>query len=55
MPSGLVSEILTQFSAVEEVAFRRDFIDARQLERLGQAMGKTDYGRYLAQVAREGR
>lgn len=24
-------------------------------ERLGEAMGKTDYGRYLVQVAREGR
>ena len=41
--------------AVEEVAFRRGFIDAAQLERLGEAMGKTGYGRYLAQVAREGR
>ncbi len=41
--------------AVEEVAFRRGFIGAAQLERLGEAMGKTDYGRYLVQVAREGR
>ena len=41
--------------AVEEVAFRRGFIGAEQLERLGEAMGKTAYGRYLVQVAREGR
>lgn len=41
--------------AVEEVVFRRGFIGAAQLERLGQAMGKTAYGRYLVQVAREGR
>ena len=42
-------------AAVEEVAFRRGFIDAAQLELLGEAMGKTAYGRYLVQVAREGR
>ena len=41
--------------AVEEVAFRRGFIGAAQLGRLGEAMGKTAYGRYLVQVAREGR
>ena len=42
-------------AAVEEVAFRRGFIGAAQLELLGEAMGKTAYGRYLVQVAREGR
>ena len=41
--------------AVEEVAFRRGFIGAAQLERLGQAMGKTASGRYLVLGAREGR
>ena len=34
---------------------RKAGIDAAQLELLGEAMGKTAYGRYLVQVAREGR
>ena len=41
-------------AAVEEVAYRRGFIDAGRLYSLGEAMGKTDYGRYLMDVAREG-
>jgi glucose-1-phosphate thymidylyltransferase len=35
----------------EEVAFRRGFIGAETLERLGHAMGKSDYGRYLIDLA----
>jgi glucose-1-phosphate thymidylyltransferase len=31
----------------EEIAFSAGWISAEQLSRLGQAMGKTDYGRYL--------
>ena len=31
----------------EEIAYRMGFIDAAQLERLGKALGKSNYGRYL--------
>jgi len=31
----------------EEVAFGQGFIDRGQLERLGQALGKSDYGKYV--------
>ena len=39
---------------IEEVAFRRGFINAKALYSLGKTMGKTDYGRYLIAVAEEG-
>jgi glucose-1-phosphate thymidylyltransferase len=35
----------------EEVAFRRAFISAERLAELGRAMGKSDYGRYLVDIA----
>lgn len=41
-------------ACLEEIAFRRGFIDADHLRRLGEALGKTDYGRYLVSVAGEG-
>lgn len=41
-------------ACIEEIAYRRGFIDAERLLELGRALGKTDYGRYLASVAREG-
>ena len=37
----------------EEVAFRKGFIDARQLERLGQALQASDYGQYLLSISAE--
>lgn len=40
-------------SCVEEIAFRRGFIDADTLRDLGEALIKTDYGRYLIAVANE--
>ena len=43
-----------KIACVEEIAFRRGFIDAEQLLRLAAALKGTDYGRYLARVAREG-
>ncbi|MGJ4998214.1 glucose-1-phosphate thymidylyltransferase RfbA [Bradyrhizobium sp. HKCCYLS3077] len=36
----------------EEIAFNRGFIDRGQLERLGERLGKCDYGQYLLSVAR---
>jgi glucose-1-phosphate thymidylyltransferase len=38
---------------IEEIAFRRGFIDAGQLERLAGKLGKSEYGRYLRTVATE--
>ncbi|MGA2565166.1 MAG: sugar phosphate nucleotidyltransferase, partial [Steroidobacteraceae bacterium] len=38
----------------EEIAFRSGFIDAAQLEKLAQPLGKTDYGAYLIGLLREG-
>ncbi len=43
-----------KIACVEEIAFRRGFIDAEQLMRLATELKETDYGRYLARVAREG-
>jgi len=40
--------------SVEEVAFRQGFIGAAQLERLASAYSKSDYGAYLARLAKEG-
>jgi glucose-1-phosphate thymidylyltransferase len=37
----------------EEVAFRNQWIDARQLRRLAESMGKTEYGKYLLTLAEE--
>ncbi len=39
----------------EEIAAAAGFIAAAQCAALGQALGKTDYGRYLIEVAREAR
>ncbi len=40
-------------SCIEEIAFRRGFIDAQQLLKLGQALEKTAYGQYLISVAED--
>ncbi len=37
----------------EEIAFRKGFIDAAQLAALGRALEKTEYGRYLLEIASE--
>jgi glucose-1-phosphate thymidylyltransferase len=39
----------------EEIAFCMGYIDAEQVMRLAAALGKTLYGAYLEQIAREGR
>lgn len=38
-------------SCIEEIAFRRGFIDAEQLLKLGQELKMTDYGQYLIGIA----
>lgn len=40
-------------ACIEEIAFRRGFIDAAQLASLGRKMEKTAYGKYLLAVAEE--
>lgn len=38
-------------SCVEEIAYKRGFIDKEQLLRLAEPLMKTDYGKYLVEVA----
>ena len=38
-------------SCIEEIAYKRGFIDRKQLVELAQPLLKTDYGRYLIDVA----
>ena len=38
-------------SCIEEIAFRRGFIDKEQLVKLAQPLLKTDYGKYLMEIA----
>ena len=42
-------------SCIEEIAFRRGFISADQLYRLGEELSMTEYGQYLMTVAKEAR
>lgn len=41
-----------KIACIEEIAFRKGFIDAAQLERLGKAIN-NEYGRYLLDVLKE--
>jgi glucose-1-phosphate thymidylyltransferase len=41
-----------RISCPEEVAFYQGFIDREQLERLGIALGKSDYARYICDLAK---
>ncbi len=38
-------------SCLEEIAYRRGFIDRQQLIKLGEGLAKTDYGRYILRIA----
>lgn len=38
-------------SCIEEIAFKRGFIDAAQLKKLAEPLMKSDYGKYLVSVA----
>ncbi len=40
-------------SCIEEIAYRRGFIDREQLLQLAQPLMKTDYGQYLQTIAEE--
>ncbi|MDE8702806.1 glucose-1-phosphate thymidylyltransferase RfbA [Adlercreutzia equolifaciens] len=41
-------------ACLEEIAYRRGFIDAAHLLALGESLKKTAYGQYLMNIAREG-
>lgn len=40
-------------SCLEEIAYRRKFIDSKQLKKLAKPMLKTDYGKYIMRVLEE--
>lgn len=42
-----------KIACVEEIAFAKGFIDAAQLQKLADACGKGDYGRYLQRVLKD--
>jgi glucose-1-phosphate thymidylyltransferase len=42
-----------RIACLEEIALRMGFIDAAQAYRLGEALGKSGYGQYVMEVARE--
>jgi glucose-1-phosphate thymidylyltransferase len=42
-------------SCIEEIAWRRGFIDAAQLRAIGESLKATQYGQYLISTAGEGR
>ncbi|MEO8090302.1 MAG: glucose-1-phosphate thymidylyltransferase RfbA [Gemmatimonadales bacterium] len=44
-----------KISCPEEIAYRMGYIDAQQVERLAEPLGKTGYGRYLRQMLQEQR
>lgn len=39
-------------SCPEEIAYRRGFIDNEQLMNLGKQLSKTEYGKYLVDLAK---
>ena len=39
----------------EEIAFRKGYIDAEQLQKLAEPMAKNGYGQYLLRMLKEGR
>ena len=42
-------------SCIEEIAWRRGFINTEQLLKLGEELKMTDYGQYLIAIAKEGK
>jgi glucose-1-phosphate thymidylyltransferase len=43
-----------KIACVEEIAWRMGFIDTEQMRALGEALGKSSYGRYLVNLAEAG-
>ena len=42
---------ITYETKIEEIAYKRGFIDKEQLLALAQPLMKTNYGKYLVEVA----
>jgi glucose-1-phosphate thymidylyltransferase len=42
-------------SCIEEIAWRKGFIDKTQLRKLGEELQSTDYGKYILNLAKEGK
>lgn len=42
-----------QVSCIEEIAYKRGFIDKEQLQKLGKALRKTPYGQYILSLCKE--
>ena len=40
-------------SCIEEIAYKRKFIDANQLRKLAESISKTAYGQYLLELSKE--
>lgn len=40
-------------SCIEEIAYRRGFIDKKQLSKIGEELKMTDYGKYILELAKE--
>lgn len=40
-------------ACIEEIAYRRGFINKKQLEEIGQELSMTDYGKYLINLSKE--
>ena len=40
-------------SCIEEIAWRRGFIDDAQLQKLGESLSMTDYGKYILSLLEE--
>ena len=40
-----------RIGCIEEIAYRHGWIDAKQLSSLGAAQAKSEYGRYLRELA----
>ena len=41
-------------SCLEEIAYKKGFIDKKQLEELGKELGMTEYGKYIISIAKGG-
>lgn len=40
-------------SCIEEIAYRRGFIDKEQLQKIGEELKMTDYGKYILELVKE--
>ena len=53
MPDPIMCGQGLKVSCPEEIAYRQQWIDAAQLEKLAQPLTKNGYGQYLLRVLKE--